>query len=143
MGTDTEARDALCHALALAEHGGYIRLFVDEGPWLATLMTALIPLIPPGQDALAGRPSRRYVDRIRLALQPSSTTRSDELLSPLSERELEVLRRVAAGLSDAEIARELVVERSTVKWHVRNIFQKLGARRRTQALAIGRERHLL
>jgi LuxR family maltose regulon positive regulatory protein len=143
MGSDTEARDALCHALALAEQGGYIRLFVDEGPWLATLMTALIPLIPPGQDAPAGRPSRSYLDRICLALQPSSMTRSYELLSPLSERELEVLRRVAAGLSDAEIARELVVERSTVKWHLRNIFQKLGARRRTQALAIGRDRHLL
>jgi LuxR family transcriptional regulator, maltose regulon positive regulatory protein len=142
-GANQEAREHLTQALALAEHGGYIRLFVDEGVWLAALMAAVAPLVPPGEDALAGRPSHRYLDRIRLALQSSSVTGGDKLATPLSEREMEVLRHVAAGLSDTEIARELVVERSTVKWHVRNIFQKLGARRRTQALAIGHERHLL
>jgi LuxR family transcriptional regulator, maltose regulon positive regulatory protein len=64
-------------------------------------------------------------------------------LEPLSEREIEVLELVAAGLSNAEIARELYLSVGTVKAHVHHIFGKLIVRNRSQAVARARELRLL
>lgn len=61
------------------------------------------------------------------------------LIEPLNERELEVLRRVAAGYSNQDIARELAVAISTVKRHVSNIYGKLEVGSRIQAVARARE----
>jgi len=65
------------------------------------------------------------------------------LLDPLSERELELLRLVAAGKSNREIAAELVLALGTVKSHLHNIFQKLDAGSRTQAVVRAQELDLL
>lgn len=62
---------------------------------------------------------------------------------PLSERELEVLRLLADGHSNQEIARRLVVTEGTAKWHVHNVLAKLGAASRTQAAALARQLGLL
>ena len=64
-------------------------------------------------------------------------------LEPLSEREIEVLELVAAGRSNAEIARELYLSVGTVKAHVHHIFGKLLVRNRSQAVARARELQLL
>lgn len=61
----------------------------------------------------------------------------------LTERELELLRLVASGLSNEEIAARLFISLSTAKWHVRNVFDKLGVHSRTQAAARARELGLL
>ena len=61
------------------------------------------------------------------------------MLEPLSNRELDVLRLVAAGLTNREIALELSIAVSTVKTHMKNIHAKLGVRNRTQAVARARE----
>ncbi len=63
--------------------------------------------------------------------------------TPLSERELEVLRLVAEGCSNQEIADRLYVGVSTVKKHINHIYDKLDAKNRTQAVAIAREQQLL
>jgi LuxR family maltose regulon positive regulatory protein len=65
------------------------------------------------------------------------------LIEPLSERELEILRLMAAGMSNQEIAEKVVVTVGTVKWHLNNIYGKLDVRSRTQALARAREFGLL
>ena len=65
------------------------------------------------------------------------------LIEPLSERELEVLRLIAAGLSNREIAQELVIAISTAKTHINNIYRKLDVSSRTQAVARARELNLL
>ena len=65
------------------------------------------------------------------------------LIVPLSERELEILRRIAAGYSNQEIAQDLVIAVSTVKKHVNNIYGKLGVGSRTRAVATARELGLL
>jgi len=65
------------------------------------------------------------------------------LVEPLSERELEILQLVAAGLSNSQLADELIVTVGTVKKHLNNIYGKLGVASRTQAIGRGRELGLL
>jgi ATP/maltotriose-dependent transcriptional regulator MalT len=68
------------------------------------------------------------------AAAPAPGPAIEPLIEELTDRELEVLRLLARGMSNAEIAADLVVSVATVKWHVRNILGKLGVTRRTQAL---------
>ena len=74
---------------------------------------------------------------------PPSVSPSQPLIEPLSERELEVLRLVAQGLSNREISERLFLALSTVKGHNQNIFGKLDVQRRTEAVARARELGLL
>ncbi|HEY6058185.1 MAG TPA: response regulator transcription factor [Candidatus Limnocylindrales bacterium] len=96
--------------------------------------------------ATRSRPVRRPTVRRRIAPHFSAIGRQrllGELLEPLTEREVELLALVADGLSNAEIAECLYLSPQTVKVHVRNIFAKLGASSRTQAVATARELSLL
>jgi ATP/maltotriose-dependent transcriptional regulator MalT len=84
------------------------------------------------------------------ASSPASTTADgssdatpESLVEPLSERELEVLTLLASGRSNKEIARDLFVAVGTVKTHTNNIYRKLGARNRAEALARARSLKLL
>jgi ATP/maltotriose-dependent transcriptional regulator MalT len=69
--------------------------------------------------------------------------KDETLLVPLNERELEVLRLIAEGLSNHEIAKRLVIALSTVKWHINNLFGKLGVHSRTQAVGQAKKLGLL
>jgi LuxR family maltose regulon positive regulatory protein len=69
--------------------------------------------------------------------------RDSLLIDPLSDRELEILRLIAAGHSNQEIAEKLVITVGTVKAHTSNIFNKLNVRSRTQAISRASELHLL
>ena len=65
------------------------------------------------------------------------------LEEPLSERESEVLRLFAAGLTNAEIARQLFVSQNTVKWYAKNLYRKLDVHSRSEAISKGYELNLL
>jgi DNA-binding NarL/FixJ family response regulator len=80
---------------------------------------------------------RRYVER------PPAGAGRPEQLAGLSDRELEVLRLVGRGLSNGEIAEQLVISLATVKTHVRHILQKLGLRDRVQAVVLAHESGLV
>jgi LuxR family maltose regulon positive regulatory protein len=167
QGDPTRATATLTRALALAEPEGYVRTFVDLGePMQLLLQRTLAPHAGAGVKAKDGgmKPFAAdsslaaYVDKL-LAAYPkhkSETLLSQDeqalhpsafilppLVEPLSERELAVLRLIAAGDSNQEIAAQLVVAVSTVKTHVNNIFAKLGVQSRTQAIARARELKLL
>jgi LuxR family maltose regulon positive regulatory protein len=134
-GAEEKAVQTLAQALALAEPGGLIRSFVDEGAPMRELLARL-----KDED---GR-MKGYVDRLLAAFgkpeaPPPSTFRPQPLIEPLSERELEVLQLIAQGLSNHEIGARLFLALSTVKGHNQRIFGKLQVQRRTEAIARARE----
>jgi LuxR family maltose regulon positive regulatory protein len=139
-----QALAALQRALALAEPQGYLRLFVDEGEPLRLLLVALRSL--PAEQAL---PSPAYLERLLAAFPPppgslrTPPRQNAELLEPLSERELEVLRLIAQGCSNTEISRRLYLALSTVKGYNLRIFARLGVKNRTEAVARARQLGLL
>ena len=121
-----------------------MRTFADEGPPMAALLSEVLETQRRGR--LAPDVPAYYPRKLSAALERDASgtaTLGSELPEPLSERELEVLMLVAAGKTNQEIARELFVALSTVKTHIKNIYGKLDARNRTQALARARELRLL
>jgi LuxR family transcriptional regulator, maltose regulon positive regulatory protein len=154
-GEEAAAVAALAEALRLAHPQGHVRVFADEGPPMGALLGRL--LAAQREDRTAADVPLRFLGRLARALEPAaagagppatSTARSPAaavpgLVEPLSGRELEVLRLLAAGRPNQEIAEELVVALSTVKKHVTHILDKLGATNRTQATARARELGLL
>jgi LuxR family maltose regulon positive regulatory protein len=141
-----QAVDTLGHALALAEPEGYVRTFVDEGPVMGDLLSATLEARQRGQLDPARRVPARYFAKLLAALAqedaaPAAGQQPHEPL--LSERELEVLALIASGESNGEIASKLFVSVPTVKTHINNLYRKLGARSRTQAVARARKMNLL
>jgi LuxR family maltose regulon positive regulatory protein len=148
-GEHQAAARLLDEALALAEPGGCIRLFVDEGAPMRRLLLD-VRLRIEQQAHTQDQQLIGYVDNILAAFaQPIPTPPSNishptsTLVEPLSQRQLEILRLVAQGLSNQEIGERLFLSLHTVKGHNRRIFDKLQVQRRTEAIARARELGLL
>jgi LuxR family transcriptional regulator, maltose regulon positive regulatory protein len=138
------ALEVLRGALSLAQPEGYIRTFLDEGPTMAALLRSLITARQRGR--VSERPGGgEHLTRIIRAFGPKrgrdaeATPSRGGLIEPLTDRELEVLRFLAEGRRNREIADQLVVTVETVKKHVSHIFDKLGATSRTEAVARARD----
>ncbi len=105
-------------------YGGLVAaLFAGLGIWLGVTLT--------------GRPERIVVKEVPVVVQAPATFVADparrEALG-ITKRELEILKLMAAGMSNKEIADQIFVSENTVKTHASRLFEKLGARRRTQAI---------
>jgi len=143
------ALDALERSLALAEPGGYVRTFLDEGAPMAKLLANIRKTYSGDGKTSSSRVRLDYVDRLLAAFeqQPPLSQRTppgvQPPIEPLSEREVEVLRLVSAGLKNREIAKELFVVVGTVKAHINSIYRKLGTNNRVQAVSRARELKLL
>ena len=147
-GDEAGAVAVLAETLMLACPQGYVRVFADEGPPMAALLGRLIAAQRAGQAA-ADVPLG-YLARLRRAFDagpatpdPGRDTAVPGIIDPLTSRELEVLRMLAAGRSNQAIAGELVVTLDTVKKHVGHVLGKLGAANRTEAVARARELSLI
>ena len=154
QGKSSQATATLSQAIFMARPEGYKRLFLDMGRPLSELLERLTVRRPavktahfPGQyerDLLdtfrqeRAAPRNQVPDMVFPSHLPAETS-----VSPLTERELDVLRLLAEGLSNKEIAGRLIVAPSTVKQHLKNIYGKLDVHSRTQAVARGRELNLL
>jgi LuxR family maltose regulon positive regulatory protein len=111
------------------------KLRVDEGERMAHLM----------YEAAAGHIRPEYAGRLLAAFPTAAPPASKPagMIEPLSVRELEVLRLIAEGLSNEEIAQRLVLSFPTVKWHTSNIYGKLAVKNRTQAVVTARTLEIL
>ena len=122
-------------AIEAGDSQGFLRTFLNEGEGMAEIL----------QEAARRGVSPGYVGGILAVIgAPADTSpKFEELLDPLTERELEVLRLVAAGLSNRQIAEGLVVSLGTAKSHIHHIFGKLDVSSRTEAVARARELSLI
>jgi LuxR family maltose regulon positive regulatory protein len=138
QGNRPQALDALEHTLALAEPEGYVRIFVDEGEAMRLLIEK--------QSRNRDHPLSDYVDKLLAAFtQPVAAPKmaapksaiihqKSDMIEPLSERELEVLKLLRSELSGPEIAQQLIVSLHTLRTHTNNIYNKLGVNNRRAAV---------
>ena len=133
-GEEALAMTSLEHALRLARPEGYVRLFIDLGLPMGRLL----------QEAHARQVMPDYMDELLSVFgDVSSSAPSQPVLpEPLTSREEDILKRMAAGLTNQEIAEELVISAETVKKHTSHIYRKLGVHSRTEAASKTRELNL-
>lgn len=139
---DVQALEALAEALSHAEPGGYRRVFLDEGEPMHNLL----------RKASSRNISPAYVSKLLAAFAKSEKVKQEtrpssalpqSLIEPLSQREIEVLGLLAAGLSNPEIAEQLVIAVSTVHSHCKNIYSKLQVHKRWDAVQRAQELGLI
>ncbi len=163
LGEEETAYQSLLESIALAQEEGYIRSFVDESHYLLPLIARLTHDTHFLQER---RINEEYITRLLDGMQKSSGSNSAEgrstgqtpvshhqgvglihdgweMTESLQPREIEILQRIAAGLSNQEIADEIIIGVNTVRWYVQNIYSKLSVHSRTQAVARARQLNLL
>ena len=136
QGKERAAFEKLSESLALAVPSGFVRNFPDLGPPMADLLRRL----------LKQEPESAFIQQALAAFATSGPTRAPAhrgLIERLTVREEEILSLVAQRLRDKEIAKELVISPETVKYHLKNLYQKLGVHGRRQAVVRARELYLI
>jgi LuxR family maltose regulon positive regulatory protein len=139
QGDTNRAVSVLKKALSITHSEGHIRVYVDAGQPITELLGRI--------KAEDGR-MNEYINELLTAFGNkekihTSSPSLQPLVEPLSNRELEVLQLIAEGMSNKEIARELIISPGTVKKHLNNIYTKLNVHSRTQALARAKELELM
>lgn len=137
IGNQELALTSLQQALQLAEPEGYVRIFVDEGLSMKDMLSEAVA------QGIFSTYSNKLIAAFEETFGSEPSPVSQPLGDPLTERELEILRLIAEGLSNREISKRLFVALDTIKGHNRNIYQKLQVKRRTEAVARARELGLI
>jgi LuxR family maltose regulon positive regulatory protein len=130
-------------ALSLAEPGGLIMVFVSKGQPVAELLEKMVEVKKRDHDDTQAGFSLSYAKRILSVVKAGIPRKIEGLIDPISERELEVLYLMEAGLSNREIAEKLFISLNTVKTHTKHIHSKLNVNSRTKAIARAKELKLL
>ncbi|MEJ2262597.1 MAG: LuxR C-terminal-related transcriptional regulator [Anaerolineales bacterium] len=135
-GKSERALSSLKTALRLARPEGHLRPFLDERPALVELLKKM---------AAQGIEDAHWLVEALLQSQPGSVllSKTTEITEPLSDREMEVLHLLVTDLTVPEIAEELYISVSTVRSHVKNIYRKLGAHSRLEAVSKAKDANLL
>ena len=149
-GDHAGALGALAEAVTLACPQGYVRVFADEGAAMRALLTRLSAARKDQRAPARGIDPDYLAGLLRACGQAGAAPPSRRaaaalpgMAEPLTDREAEVLRLLAAGRSNQRIAHELVVALDTVKKHVTHVLGKLGAANRTEAVARARQLGLI
>jgi LuxR family maltose regulon positive regulatory protein len=133
-GNTDQAITTLEQSLTLAEPGGFVRVYIDEGPPIASLL----------YQAASRGIAPAYTRQLLAAIPAVETEQADTLdhqaqsIELLSEREIEVLQLIAEGLTNQEIATKLFLSPHTIKVHTRNIYSKLDTHNRTESVSKAR-----
>lgn len=138
-GNSEKAFALLRATLEEAWQCGYRRLFQDDALWLLPLWDAWSDAEPKRAAAWQGLAELLREQCRRMAIDPQSFEENQDV----SHREREILRLVAAGLSNRDVAQAVHLSEATIKWHLHNLFSKLGVRSRTQAVLKGKSLGLL
>lgn len=138
-GNSEKAFALLQPTLEDAWNSGYRRIFQDDALWLLPLWDAWRAAEPKRAAPWHGLAETLREQCRRLAVDPESFNENQDV----SHREREILRFVAAGLSNRDIAQAVHLSEATIKWHLHNLFNKLGVRSRTQAVLKGKSMGLL
>ena len=136
-GDRSEARRAAREAVALAAPAGWTRIFLDEGDVIGALLTEAY-----GQGPALDSVPDRFAAKLVAAFHggPSISDAEDVGLDgKLVSRELDILTMVGGGLRNREIGDRLGLTEGTVKWYMQQIYDKLGVRRRPQAVMRARQ----
>jgi LuxR family transcriptional regulator, maltose regulon positive regulatory protein len=133
-GDISGAHEKVAQAIQIAAPQNYYRAILDEDARVIGLLPRVRPIAPAFVSQL--------LEFAGLS-QPAERPSTQALVEPLSEREIEVLHLIAAGLANRDIADQLVIAVGTVKRHINNIYGKLDVRNRTQAVAKARELGIL
>jgi len=152
-GKRAEARSVAARLFAMTEPEGCLRAYLDVGAPMERTLKAFLDA-PPGETPDTPVLPHAYIARLLAAFEQERqagwspaphgvAAASSALIEPLTRREREVLRHLADGASNQEIAAALAISLTTVKKHVSNLLGKLGVRSRTQAMARAREASLL
>jgi LuxR family maltose regulon positive regulatory protein len=134
LDQEREARARVEQALRLAAAEEYRRAFLDEEEAILDLLSTVRRLAPAFVDSLQASWGQGA---------PQAQDARSGLIEPLTERELEILRLIAAGRSNPEIAELLYLSLNTVKWHAKNLYGKLGVGNRVAAVTRAQELDLL
>jgi LuxR family maltose regulon positive regulatory protein len=138
-----EARQRLQTVLMLAHSEGYLRLFLDEGETMAAMLRTVLPQLKDRSLITYLQTILRAFAQERGEQGNSVPPESSLLIDPLSVQERRVLRLLAAGRSNLDIARELVVSVNTIRTQVQSIYRKLDVNNRVAASEVARQLQLL
>ena len=146
-GEKRRALGVLKDALISAQEEGIIRVFVDEGDSLLKMVRELYRNTIAEETMGSSSLSVKYLDRILYAMGAVAAHHSsDDMkpdmdafpLAPLTDREKDILEKLAIGFSSPELADKLCISVNTIRYHLRNIYSKLGGNNRLQAVALAR-----
>lgn len=138
-GNADAAMHSLAEALTLAEPGGYVRLFIDHGPCMAKLLVRLLHMPKCWRGHHFSLPYLHTLLQASAATEPEEAAVHDAAKGLLSEREIAIIRQLDGGRSTHEIADNLILGASTIRWHIKNIYAKLSVHNRPQLLTQARE----
>ncbi len=136
----SKANELLVEALTIGQAKGFRRTFLDEGTRMAALLQTALPSLPNRTLSLFATTLLHSFPETTLL---GGATNSNVQIEALSGQEVRVLRLLVAGLSNADIAKELVVSTNTIKTHVKSIYRKLNVKSRDEAREVARELKLV
>lgn len=144
LGQSQTANDTLAAAMAIGARNGFIRSFADEGePILARIEHWLDDALPPGVTREHAERVLRAGGRRQAAVAAEDGAAAGTADRSFSARERELLQALAQGQQNRELASRFQISENTVKWYLKNLYTKLDAHNRAQAIAQARRMQLI